>query len=324
MKKVLVTGGAGTIGLQVIRFLLSEGKYDVTVLELKSRHTYRRLKKYRKRISIVYGDVKDSALVDALIKENEFVIHLAGVLPPFANLKEEYSRILNYNGTENIVRAIKDYNPKCHLFYCSSTSVYGKVEGKEVVNVKTVGKISDFDYYSKYALECEELIQKSLNNYTIFRASYVLCDVRSETVIYTVPKDSMLEAISSEDAGYAFVAAIDNRKALNKKIFNLTGGAGYTILFRDYLVKVLDCYGLSLRYITNNLFADKDYNCHLYSDSEKLNDILNFRSKNIDLYYDTLEIYKHNIFRLIPRLLAKPFVWKLKMEKNKKWQKKED
>ena len=30
MKKILVTGAAGTIGLQVIRFLLSEGKYEIT------------------------------------------------------------------------------------------------------------------------------------------------------------------------------------------------------------------------------------------------------------------------------------------------------
>ena len=128
MKKVLVTGGAGTIGLQVVRFLLSEGKYDVTVLELKCRRTYKRLKKFRKRISIVFGDVTDSALVDALVKENDYVIHLAGVLPPFANLKEDFSQVLNYQGTVNIVKAIKDYNPKCHLFFCSSTSVYGKVD----------------------------------------------------------------------------------------------------------------------------------------------------------------------------------------------------
>jgi len=31
MKKVLITGAAGTVGLQVIRFLLSEGKYEITI-----------------------------------------------------------------------------------------------------------------------------------------------------------------------------------------------------------------------------------------------------------------------------------------------------
>ena len=37
MKKVLVTGAAGSIGLQVIKYLLSEGKYEITALDLKSK-----------------------------------------------------------------------------------------------------------------------------------------------------------------------------------------------------------------------------------------------------------------------------------------------
>ena len=43
MKKILVTGAGGTVGLQVIRFLLSEGKYEITALELKNRQVYKRL-----------------------------------------------------------------------------------------------------------------------------------------------------------------------------------------------------------------------------------------------------------------------------------------
>jgi nucleoside-diphosphate-sugar epimerase len=88
MKKILVTGAGGTVGLQVIRFLLSEGKYEITALELKNRHVYKRLKPFRKRINIVYGDINDETIVDALIKDHDVVIHLAGVLPPLANVRE--------------------------------------------------------------------------------------------------------------------------------------------------------------------------------------------------------------------------------------------
>ena len=89
MKRILVTGAAGTVGLQVLRFLLSEGKYEVTALELKNKHVYKRLKHMRKRINIVYGDINDDFLVDALIKEHDVVIHCAGVLPPFANVRDD-------------------------------------------------------------------------------------------------------------------------------------------------------------------------------------------------------------------------------------------
>ena len=58
MKKVLVTGAAGTIGLQVIKFLLSEGKYEIAALDLKNNKTVQVLKKYKKRINVIYGDVR--------------------------------------------------------------------------------------------------------------------------------------------------------------------------------------------------------------------------------------------------------------------------
>ena len=164
MKKVLVTGAAGTIGLQTIRFLLSEGKYEITALELKNIRVYRRLKKFRKRINIVYGDVNDSALVDALVKDHDVVIHLAGVLPPFANIKDDMTRLNDYEGTVNIVEAIKNYNPRCYLLYPSSTSVYGSVDEIDNITVKTKGTINDYDFYSKYKLRSEQYIKHNLKN----------------------------------------------------------------------------------------------------------------------------------------------------------------
>jgi nucleoside-diphosphate-sugar epimerase len=110
MKKILVTGAAGTVGLQVIRFLLSEGKYEVTALELRSVNSYKRLKAFRKRINIVYGDVNDNAIVDALVKDHDVVIHLAGVLPPLANVNEDICNEVDFNGTKTVVNSIKRYN----------------------------------------------------------------------------------------------------------------------------------------------------------------------------------------------------------------------
>ena len=39
MKKILVTGAAGTVGINVLKFLLSEGKYEITALDLKNKKT---------------------------------------------------------------------------------------------------------------------------------------------------------------------------------------------------------------------------------------------------------------------------------------------
>lgn len=306
MKKVLVTGAGGTVGLQVIRFLLSEGKYEITALELKNRHIYKRLKPFRKRINIVYGDVNDENIMDALIKDHDVVIHLAGVLPPFANVRDDLCKEVDYKGTVNIVNSIKDYNPDCFLLYASSTSVYGKQNG--AVNVKSDCNIDEFDYYSNYKLKSEDYIKNNIKNYSIFRLSYILGDPRNESLIYNIKSGTILEPLSSEDAGYAFVCAIDFKKQVNRKIFNVTGGEKFRTSYNDYIRVLLKNYGLSIRFLSTWFCAEKNFFGGSYEDGDKLEEILHFRSKNLDVYYNTLEKYRGKVTRLLPRIFALPFV----------------
>ena len=37
MKKILVVGAAGSIGVHTVKYLLSEGKYEITILDLKTK-----------------------------------------------------------------------------------------------------------------------------------------------------------------------------------------------------------------------------------------------------------------------------------------------
>lgn len=310
MKRVLVTGAGGMVGYQVVRFLLSEGKYEITVLDLKTREVYKRLRSFRKRIDIVYGDINDVSLVDSLVKESDIVIHLAGIIPPFANIREDLCEKMDYGGTKLICSAIKKYNPTCHLLYASSTSVYGSNEEK--VNIKTKCELDDYDFYSKYKLKCEEYIKKNVKNYTIYRLAYVLADPGKDSIIYSVNPDSCIETISAEDAGYAFVSSIDHLKQINGKTYNLSGGEKFRTKYKDFLVKVLGSYGVSLRFMYAWLFAEKNYCGGYYTDGDAIEELLDFRSKNLDVYYNSLEKYKRDIFRIIPRILAIPFIRKYK------------
>ncbi len=306
MKKVLVTGAGGTVGLQVIRFLLSEGKYEITALELKNRHVYKRLKPFRKRINIVFGDVNDDTIVDALVKDHDIVIHLAGVLPSLANVREDLCREVDFKGTKTIVDSIKDYNPDCFLLYASSTSVYGFQDDSENITTKSKNNIDNYDFYSKYKLESENYIKDNLKHYSIFRLAYILGDPGRESLIYNVPLNNKLELLSSEDAGYAFVCAIDFLKNINKKTYNVSGGEKFRSTYRDYLITIFKNYGLSIRYLSTWLLAEKNYRGGFYTDGDKLDDLLHFRSKNLDVYYNSLA--KYRVTRLIPRFFALPFI----------------
>ena len=45
MKKVLVTGAAGSVGVHVIKYLLAEGKYEITALDLKNKNVFKRMRR---------------------------------------------------------------------------------------------------------------------------------------------------------------------------------------------------------------------------------------------------------------------------------------
>mgnify|MGYP002621193887 CR=1 FL=1 len=319
MKRVLVTGAGGTVGLQVIRFLLSEGKYDITALELKTKKAYSRIKKFRKRINIVFGDVNDSGVIDALVKENDIIIHLAGVLPQLANVRDDLCKEVDFNGTRVIVKAIKNYNPTCHLFYASSTSVYGKQNDPNNITVKSSNNIDSYDYYSKYKLKCEEYIKKNIKNYTIYRLAYILGDPGPEEIIYNVVPSCNMETVSVQNVGYAFACGIDHLKELNRKTFNVSGGESFRVNYRDYMIHLLKYYGLTLKFFSSWLLSEKNYYSGFYKDGNVLDDILKFRSKSLNYYYSTLYKYKRRVGRFIPRMLALPFIssYKKKLGKDK-------
>lgn len=318
MKKILVTGAAGTIGIQVIRYLLIEGKYEITALDLRNAHTYKRLKKYRKRINIVYGDINDSIIVDALVKDHDAVIHLAGAMPPFADIKEDLCHIIDYEGTNNIVKAIVNYNPKCYLIYPSSTTIYGNGGNNATFNVNSPLNVEEGDYYSNIKAKAEKLIRESLKNYTIFRIPLVMCNPLKENMMYNVLLSSNIELISSYDVGYALSQAIDYHKELNKKIFNLSGGEKCRVEYREFLLKILKTHGLSIRYLLTVFLVDKNFYGAYYEDGDKLENILHFRKDSIESYYNKLDKYYKGIKRFIPRLLAKPFIAVISNKKNKK------
>ena len=60
MKKVLVVGAAGAVGVHTVKYLLSEGRYEITIMDLKNKLVMDRLKRFKKRVNILYGDVTDS------------------------------------------------------------------------------------------------------------------------------------------------------------------------------------------------------------------------------------------------------------------------
>lgn len=305
MKKVLVTGAAGTVGVYVAKYLLAEGKYEVTLLDLKNKTVFNRLKRFKKRANIIYGDVTDRVLMEALVKDHDYIIHLASSRVPLADMKSGLANVIDYEGSENIIRAITYYNPKCHLFYASTTSMYKDIKNP---SVKSKINLTEFDYFDNAKFKTEKLIKEKLKNYTIYRIPLVLCDPLEENFIYHINKNAEINFITKEDCAYAFVKGINYTDKLNKKTYNLANEE--SIIYKKLLNKVLEINGISWKYIMSRLFVEKNYYSPVCSDTFELEEIINYRSDSLNEYYGRLRSRSKK--RKISKILARPFIGKKK------------
>lgn len=302
MKKILITGAAGTIGVNLIKYLLSEGKYEITALDLKNNLAVKKLKKYRKRINIIYGDIFDRNLIEALVKDHNVIIHLITCLPPLSEYKKSLNEIIEYQAIENITRAISYYNPECHLIYASSTSLYGPKEGR----VKQKINIDNNNYFNYNKYKSEELIKKKLDNYTIMRIPLIIGDLKQDKFIYSLDKEATIECMSKEDASYAFSKCIDNLNKINQKTLNIGGGSSCRCTYKELIINILKYHGLSLNYLFTRLFAVKNYTSPILLDSDESNKILNYRDDSLESIFMRQKRKSKN--RKIALILSKPIV----------------
>ena len=125
-RRFLVTGGAGFIGSHIVDDLLERGAAEVRVLDNLVRGSLANLDQARRsgRVSIVEGDVRDSALVDELTNGVDYVFHQSALrITRCAEAPREAVDVL-IGGTLNVLESAVRHGVK-KVVAASSASVYG-------------------------------------------------------------------------------------------------------------------------------------------------------------------------------------------------------
>lgn len=131
--KVLITGGAGYVGTELIQQLLQNPEIEeVIVYDNLSRQNYNLFIGHNKlsnhRIRFVQGDILDSYKLRKVIGEVEVVYHLAAkVLTTFSNDDPHLFEQVNHWGTAELSYALEQSGVR-KVIYLSSSSVYGDSE----------------------------------------------------------------------------------------------------------------------------------------------------------------------------------------------------
>lgn len=130
--KILITGGAGYIGNELLFELLKDDAVDeIIVYDNLSRRNYNLFLDTRyepRKVTFVQGDLLDSRRLRQLLQDVDVVYHLAAkVSTPLATENSHLFEQINHWGTAELVYAVED-SPVSKLVYLSTTSVYGASE----------------------------------------------------------------------------------------------------------------------------------------------------------------------------------------------------
>jgi nucleoside-diphosphate-sugar epimerase len=114
--RILVTGGSGFLGINLVRYLLSRG-YTVNSLDTQP-FDYEDCKD---QVTAFVGDIRDRAAVDRATAGCEQVVHCAAALPLYTTQEIMTTDI---DGTRNVLDAAVAAGVK-RVVHISSTAVYG-------------------------------------------------------------------------------------------------------------------------------------------------------------------------------------------------------
>ena len=125
--KLLITGGAGFIGLNLLAFLREKKGFEFNILDNFSLGRRESLNEFN--VKIFEGDIRDDLTVDKAIEGVDIVIHLAADTRVIASIDNpDHNFDVNVLGTYNLLR--KSINNKIRKFIYASTggAILGDVE----------------------------------------------------------------------------------------------------------------------------------------------------------------------------------------------------
>lgn len=130
---VLVTGGAGFIGSNLVDALLAKG-HSVRILDDMSTGKRSNLPMDNPKVELIEGDVADVALVTRVMAGCSAVVHLAAVASVQASVDDPVrTHQSNFVGTLNVCEGMREAGIK-RVIFASSAAVYGNNgEGESIV-----------------------------------------------------------------------------------------------------------------------------------------------------------------------------------------------
>ncbi len=151
---ILVTGGTGFIGAQVVRLLLEKGEKDLMVFDINVSTKY--LGDVSERVEIVRGDLGNFSHVLNAVKRSKpkAIYHLGGMLSVPSDADPAASFRANAMGTFHVLEAARLFEVP-QVFFSSTIATYGLHTRVEVIDDYTLQRPQLF--YGTTKVFCEHM-----------------------------------------------------------------------------------------------------------------------------------------------------------------------
>lgn len=157
-KKILVTGGLGQVGSELVPALEKKyGKNSVIVLDKKEDPNYKG--------EALIGDVIDKSQIDEIVKKYKIseIYHLASLLSATGEQNPDLAWSVNIGGLRNILECAREN--KLKVFWPSSIAVFGTTTPKDNTPQKTI--LEPTTIYGVTKVSGELLCQYYFNKYNV-------------------------------------------------------------------------------------------------------------------------------------------------------------
>lgn len=295
---VLVTGGAGCIGIQVCRELDRRG-FEVHLLDL-GEQIARVRKALPEKAKVFYGSILDISSIREAMDGCGAVIHLAALL---GVRRTEVNRLrcleINVDGTKRVLDCAIQHRIK-RLVFASSSEVYGEpienpiteetiTQGKTVYAVsKLAGEELCIGYAQRYP-DFEPVILRFFNAYGPYQAAqfvlpkFIQNAMTGKPIVINGSGDQIRSYCYAEDTARGVVEALIRPEAAGQ-VINL-GNSDRPISLKqlaDVVVKASGNPSVEIKYAADFQGTDRHASREIhrrYCSGEKAKQLLGFESR---------------------------------------------